>query len=276
MAVQTVSSQRATQIDGFIRDSKAKCPNYLPLTQEFLAKVSLLGSLFIPQMDFNSIGVNCTSLMNNIRIILGKLTLQEAIPVEFFGSQDPETYIYLHNNLLALMPLLAKTSPGLYFQNDYQRYYWEDSDSSLYMSSEPWEISLPTPEDWAAIVPQTDQTFDVPLEELQDTLQFFDGFYESSKDWKPITFRLSAHKALELEYDHPTTKIAQPLSCIPEFDAEFMIDAGVLSKVLAKVKEGLGSETMLHFTYGEDYAGVLMEAGDDYQFLLAILQGGND
>ena len=268
-------SSTADLIDQFLPKTLQDCTAELPLTTDFIEKAALMNSLFIPQVEVNAVGVNQTSLMNNTRIILGKTNLSDQIPDAFFRTNDPETYIYIHTFFLSLLPLLAKTSAVLLFDKGYNTIGWQDNDTAFVMRSEPCSACLPDPEEWDALIPDPGQTFEVSLAELKDMLQFFDGFYESG-DWKPITFRLIANKAVELVYDHPTTIITQDLSAIPTFDAEFMVDAGALSKVLAKIQESSANDIELSFTWGPDSQAVYMEAGADYKFLLAVLQGSTD
>ena len=268
-------SSTASVIDNLINKTLEDCTRELPLTTDFLEKTGLMNSLFIPQIEVNAVGVNKTSLMNNTRIILGKTYLSDPVPDAFFGTNDPENYVYIHTFFLGLLPLLTKTSASLMFDANYSTVGWQDEDTAFVMRSEPCSACLPSPDEWDALIPDPGQKFEVSLSELKDTLQFFDGFYESG-DWKPITFRLSANKAVELVYDHPTTIITQDLSSVPDFDAEFMVDAGALSKVLAKVQESSAEDLQLTFTCGPDSEAVYMEAGADYKFLLAVIQGSTD
>lgn len=278
LALTTVGPQTATAqtIDNLINTKKVLAVHKLELTSDVLAKLSLANSMFVSQINFNSIGINQYGVINSNNIVITKAKFNDPIDVSFFGTRDPNTYVYIHTFFLDLFPLLAKTNNEVWFSdNTYDIIYWADDNTSFIMRSEPWSLALPSTEEWNNIIPQNGHEVGIDLNELKDMLNFFEGFYEAG-DWKPLTFTLSANKSFELSYSHPTAMITQELQVTPDFDASFIIDAGILSRALQKVKDSIADpDAFLVLSYAEDSPGILLSIGDSFQFFLALISESN-
>lgn len=274
LALTTIGPQTsiAQTIDNLINTKKTLAVHKLELIPDILGKLSVANSMFVSQVNFNSIGINQTGVINSNNIVITKAQFNDPIDKAFFGTRDPNTYIYIHTFFLDLFPLLVRTNNEVWFSdNTYDIIYWADDNTSFIMRSEPWSLALPSSEEWNNIIPQAGHEIEININELKDMLNFFEGFYEAG-DWKPLTFNLSANKSFELSYSHPTAVITQELPIIPEFDASFMIDAGILSRALQKVKDFLPDpDAFFTLEYAEDSPGILLSIGDSFQFFLAII-----
>ena len=277
-------SNVARMVDEFIPQRKTDIQNFnykLTLTEEVLRDFDLMNNLFSTQNRTNSIGVSETDIMYSDRGVVVKANLAETLPEDLFGGLSPDdTHIYLHSFTLKLFEFLKPFNDEVYFDDEYDVLYWGDDRSELVIYSEAKSVSLPTQEQFDSIKPANPDTcFEINLDTLRESLNFFIGFYEGSA-WKPIKFILEAGKDTSLRYSHPTADINKALpGVVSNFDAEFTLNSETLGKILQKIKEGNpDKELVVRFNFDENSvpedqraSGVYCTVGTTYEFIMAKL-----
>lgn len=258
------SSSEARIINEFLPNKKGELAGekgiMITFTEEITNTLKFMDNFFsIQASKVNSIGLGKKDIMYSDRATVLKYTLSEELPKEYFKFLKEEDYIHIHSFVVKLLDLLCKTSPNVYFNNDYSSLYWEDDNSALFLVSEDREVALPTAEQWEMIKPSENNSITFAPSALKDCLNLFIGFYEGSM-WKPISFDISTNKT-SLFYKHPTTEVVKDLEGA-EGNAEgsFILDSEALRRVVSRADDQK-LESMTIF-YDDEAPGVLIKAGD--------------
>ena len=159
--------------------------------------------------------------------------------------------------------------------SDYSTIYWEDENSSTFLTQPSRELAIPSDEDIESFVPAAGQggSFSVDTNTLKESLGFFDGFYVGSV-WKPIRFESTANKEVIVRYKHPTADITKSLPAIPSTDGEFTLDSDTVRRVMMKVRDKRVEKTTpleAVFTFDDDAPGVLCEIDNYYSIVFCKL-----
>ena len=266
-------SSEASIINTFLdRKEQEIVPNgmRLDLTEEILDDFSLTNSLFVAQNSINSIGISPTNILYADRGTVLRAFYKTELPDELFsGLDDDQSYIHIHSYVLSILPLIAKTSPQVFFSKDYYTVYWSDDNARLVIASPTWELKIPTETQIGKIAPRNSKaSFTVELGTLRNAINFFNGFYEAST-WKPLMFISEANKEVLIRYRHPTTDITKTLDVTCPEDGSFLLDSESLKKVAMRARGD--DETPVTFKFDESSLGIFTQFGDDCEVIFSKL-----
>lgn len=268
-------SSEASILDTFIVSNEPTFDDAkLYLTEDLLDNLYLASSLFTIQGKVNSIGLGPRGVIYADRATILKSYFTEDLDMDIFKNlSEDDAYIYVHNFTIGLLPLIAKLSEDNYirFTPDYGTIYWSDDNSTIILSSEHRELSLPSDEMLDQIAPQDmEGQFDVDIEELKNDLAFFTGFYEGSV-WKPITITSVANKEITLRYRHPSADITKEIPNVTcDYDGTFILESESLRKILSKVK--IKDDPTVTFSFDEESIGVRCSIGKQCDVVFAKLE----
>lgn len=253
-------------IENFISNYEEKTKDNrktMIFTENIISAITIASSMFSTAGNNNAVALFPNYVMYADRSLVLKAHLESRL--------DLSDKIVLHKYTAGVLPFLYISKPTVHFVDDYETLLWDDGQgTSMVLSSEPCEITLPTEEEALAILPQGEKgTVVVPHHELQTCLNFFNGFYEASV-WKPITFRITANKEASLYYKHPTTEITKDLGVVGDMDGEFIIGSETLLKLVNKAVATV-DEGFVTFTYDDEAVGVGCNIADLYEATFAKL-----
>lgn len=277
-------SQQADTITRFISERRDEIKGFnhkITLTSELLSDFDLMNNLFTTQGRINAIGVAKDNVLYSDRSAVVKVHLNELLPDELFDSlTDGETYIHLHSYILKLLDVVKDFSSEVWFDSDYEVLYWTDGHTEIVLASEARTLALPTPEQFEGIKPvNRDTYFDVDLDLLRTSLNFFMGFYEGEA-WKPVTFILNKDEDVVLRYSRPSADITKTLDGVKSpFNYKYSVDSETLRKILQKVKDRYPNESVsVRFnsddettTSDNEAPGVYCTVGSTYEFVICKL-----
>ena len=251
----------------------------LELNDDVIGDLNLAGSLFVTQGNVNSIGLGKTGVIYADRATILRTEFLEFLPESLFTGNTDDGYIYIHQYILGLLGILYKENPHVYFSNDYSIIYWESDDKELMYTSPYRELAIPTDSQLESLVPQnTDSSFDVDIETLKNSLDFFNGFYEGSV-WKPITFNCVANKETVMRYKHPSADITKALPNTSAYDGTFILDSESIKKILSKIRdkrEDKKEPLNVIFNFDNDSPGILCTIGNYCNVIFAKLEDDSE
>ena len=251
----------------------------LELNDDVIGDLNLAGSLFVTQGNVNSIGLGKTGVIYADRATILRTEFLEFLPESLFTGNTDDGYIYIHQYILGLFGILYKENPHIYFSNDYSIIYWESDDKELMYTSPYRELAIPTDSQLESLVPQnTDSSFDVDIETLKNSLDFFNGFYEGSV-WKPITFNCVANKETVMRYKHPSADIIKALPNTCAYDGTFILDSESIKKILSKIRdkrEDKEEPLNVIFNFDNDSPGILCTIGNYCNVIFAKLEDDSE
>lgn len=175
----------------------------------------------------------------------------------FRGNHPPQS-LHLHKYILGLVPLLLgkRAEIALQVSAGLDSFGYRGPDGELLvLATEPVEISIPTKEEYAQLVPAGNSTgvCEGSLLELKTALEFFTGFYEASV-WKPITLIIGKEQST-LHYRHPTTEIVKELNSFKaNIEASLVVSSDTLERILNTPIQ-IDNDT-IKFSYGPSCEGV--------------------
>lgn len=268
----TENSAESSIINDYLDERKTATINdsyQLILTDELLDNFKMMDSLFSAQGKVNSIGFTKNYVTYADRSVVVKTNLIDPLEDSLFATSE-EGMIFVHSTFLKLFPTLAKINNSVYYSNEYDTIYWEGENVRLILTSEPWDLALPTEEQWEMIKPQDEaSSFSVDLATLSSSLKFFTGFYEETA-WKPLTFEITKGKEVTLYYRHPTTEISKTLGdIVGTVDGSFIIGSEILGKILSSIENRFSDEEQVVIMYDEDAPGIYCRVNDTYEFVLS-------
>jgi hypothetical protein len=266
------NSSEAAIINTYLDDRKESeiVDSYeLTLSEELLDNFKMMDSLFSAQGKVNSIGLSKNCVTYADRSVVVKANLMEALEDSLFKTAQ-DGLIFVHGTFLKLFPILAKINPVVKFSEEYDTFYWEGDCVRILLTSESWDLALPTEEQWEMIKPQDiSSSFSVDLSLLSNSLKFFTGFYEETA-WKPLTFEISSGKEVNLYYRHPTTEISKTLSGVEgTVEGSFIIGSEILGKILGNIENRFSGEEQVLFMYDDEAPGIYCKVNDTYEFVLS-------
>lgn len=277
------NSDPARKINTFVsmkKDEIVAVNHHLVLTPKLLSDFDIMCSLFAQQSRINSIGICKTDVIYCDRATIVKSKFAEPLSDELFDSLElGEKYVALHSFTVKLLELVSFFNTDVYFDKDYELLYWGDENTELIMYSDDKAIAFPTDEQYESILPNNrDIHFDVNINQLADSLNFFVGFYEGSS-WKPLKFSLTEGKEVLLNYNHPTADVKKTLTnVIAPKDGEFSVDSDTLGKIITKIRKRFTTDNvMVSVCYddttksGGQAPGVFATVEDSYEFMLSRL-----
>lgn len=251
----------------------------LEITNEILNDLNLASGLFISQGNVNSIGLGPEGIIYADRATILRTKFQNEIPMKFFKNlEEDEKYVYLHQYVLSLIPLIYKDNPKIYFNNSYQTIYWQTDNMELYYVTDNIELAIPTDEQLDSIIPAEDSNcgeFEVDLGEFKDAVDFFSGFFTGSA-WKPITFNSVANKELTMRYKQSEADITKTLNCTSDYEGSFILESESLRKVIGRVKSRDGELLTIKFRFDNDSPGVFCNIGECCNVIFAKLEDDSE
>lgn len=277
------NSDSARKINNFVSMKKNEIigvNHHLILTPKILADFDIMCSLFAQQSRINSIGICKTDVIYCDRATIVKSKFTEPLPDELFDSLEAgDKYVALHSFTVKLLELVSSFNTDVYFDKDYELLYWGDENTELIMYSDDKSIAFPTDEQYDSILPKDKNVhFDVNVNQLADSLNFFVGFYEGSS-WRPLKFSLTEGNEVLLNYSHPTADIKKNLTdVIAPKNGEFSLDSDTLGKIITKIKKRFTTDNVMINVYYDDTSvsgapapGVFATVEDSYEFMLSRL-----
>ena len=276
-------SDAARKINTFVsmkKDEIVGAKHHMILTPSLLADFDIMCSLFAQQSRINSIGICKTDVIYCDRATIVKSKFAEPLSDELFNNlESEEKYIALHSYIVKLLELVSSFNIDVYFDRDYELLYWSDENTELIIYSDDKSVAFPTDEQYNSILPSNRNThFDVNINQLADSLNFFVGFYEGSS-WRPLKFSLAEGKEVLLNYNHPTADIKKSLTdVIAPKNGEFSVDSDTLGKIITKIKKRFSTDNVMINVYYDETAvsgvpapGVFATVEDSYEFMLSRL-----
>lgn len=274
------TSAQAQDIKSCIEDlKKTNIHNkHLICNKDVIGDIRVAMSVFNTDVPGNnSIGLHDQDVMYSDRSIIARFSINPETNEgsgsvrEFVGNED---VVSIHFLTAQVLMELAGHQEDVYFTDDYEAIYWEDTTSSLYLSSKPREITLPSDEDIIQIAPQEANHFELLVDrnELFDGLKFFDGFYENSS-WKPITFIINKDdlNSLTLYFKQPTAEITKVVACKATGEGQFQLGSEAVAKILKDANSSDTDDPNAKITYAEESIGVRMTIGNKYDVVFAKL-----
>lgn len=154
--------------------------------------------------------------------------------------------------------------------------FFKSKDVQAYLLSEKPDVSIPSDKDLEDIRPdiadKDTNLFEIPIIELINSLDFFEGFFERDV-WKPITFSFKKNEQ-KLCYESPLTSVEKPFENMLftiKHETEFTLMSTPLQSVLSSILDK-NPEAMISIKEKPNMPGVSVTVKDsNFELILAKL-----